>query len=52
MFMVYFKGAHGQENRIKPGKERHAALKRFAQLQKERPGLEYITDIEKKSWER
>lgn len=35
-----------------PGKERHAALKRFAQLQKERPGLEYVTDIEKKPWER
>lgn len=37
---------------IFPGKERHTALKRFAQLQKERPGLEYITDIEKKPWER
>lgn len=35
-----------------PGKERHAALKRFAQLQKERPGIEYVMDIEKKSWER
>lgn len=35
-----------------PGKERHAALKRFAQLKKERPGLEYVMDIEKKSWER
>lgn len=35
-----------------PGRERHAALKRFAQLQKERPGIEYVMDIEKKSWER
>lgn len=35
-----------------PGKERHTALKRFAQLKKERPGIEYVKDIEKKSWER
>ena len=35
-----------------PGKERHTALKRFAQLKKERPGIEYVMDIEKKSWER
>ena len=35
-----------------PGKERHAALKRFTQLQKERPAIEYVTDIEKKPWER
>lgn len=32
--------------------ERHTALKRFAQLKKERPGIEYVMDIEKKSWER
>lgn len=35
-----------------PGKERHAAIKRFEELKKERPGIEYIKDIEKKSWER
>ncbi len=34
------------------GKERHTALKRFAQLKKEHPGIEYVMDIEKKSWER
>lgn len=35
-----------------PGKERHAAIKRFEELKKARPGIEYIKDIEKKSWER
>ena len=35
-----------------PGKERHAAIKRFEELKKVRPGIEYIKDIEKKSWER
>lgn len=35
-----------------PGKERHAAIKRFEELKKERPGIEYIKDIERKSWER
>lgn len=35
-----------------PGKERHTAIKRFEELKKARPGIEYIKDIEKKSWER
>lgn len=35
-----------------PGKERRAAIKRFEELKKERPGIDYIKDIEKKSWER
>ena len=35
-----------------PGKERRAAIKRFEELKKARPGIEYIKDIEKKSWER
>jgi hypothetical protein len=35
-----------------PSKERHAAIKRFEELKKARPGIEYITDIEKKSWEK
>lgn len=34
------------------GKDRHAALKRFEELKKARPGVEYIKDIEKKQWER
>lgn len=34
------------------GKERHKALKRFAELQKQHPGIEYIKDIDKKQWER
>ena len=34
------------------GKERHTAIKRFEELKKERPSIEYIKDIEKKSWER
>lgn len=34
------------------GAERHKALKRFEELQKQRPGIEYIKDIEKKQWER
>lgn len=34
------------------GAERHKALKRFEELQKQRPGIEYVKDIEKKQWER
>lgn len=34
------------------GTERHKAIKRFEELQKQRPGIEYIKDIEKKQWER
>lgn len=35
-----------------PGKERRAALKRFEELQKARPGIECKIDIEKRAWER
>lgn len=35
-----------------PGTERHKALKRFAELQKQNPGIEAAKDIEKAAWER
>lgn len=34
------------------GKQRHEALARFEALKKQRPGIEAIQDIEKRSWER
>ena len=34
------------------GKERRHAIARFEALKKERPGIEAVKDIEKKSWER
>ena len=34
------------------GKQRHIALKRFAEIQKQRPGIEAIKDIAKKKWEK
>ena len=34
------------------GKQRHIALKRFAEIQKQRPGIEAIKDIGRRSWER
>lgn len=34
------------------GKQRHIALKRFAEIQKQRPGIEAVKDIERRSWER
>lgn len=34
------------------GKQRHIALKRFAEIQKQRPGIEAIKDIERRPWER
>ena len=34
------------------GKERRAALKRFEELKKARPGIEVEIDIEKRAWER
>lgn len=35
-----------------PGKERAKALARFAELQKQRPGIEAVKDIARHSWER
>lgn len=34
------------------GKERAAALKRFEELKKANPGIEFMIDIEKKAWEK
>lgn len=35
-----------------PGKQRREALARFAELKRQRPGLEAVEDIAKRSWER
>lgn len=35
-----------------PGKERRAAFSRFDELRRQRPGIEAIKDIERRSWER
>lgn len=35
-----------------PGKERHTALARFSELQKQRPGIDTVKDIARHSWER
>ena len=40
------------ETEVFPGKERHAAIKRFEEIKKARPGIEAVKDIERKSWER
>ena len=34
------------------GKDRHKAIARFEELKKQRPGIEAVKDIEKRSWER
>lgn len=35
-----------------PGNKRHKARARFAELKKQRPGIETLVDIEKARWER
>lgn len=35
-----------------PGKQRREALKRFEEIRKQRPGIEAVKDIERRSWER
>lgn len=35
-----------------PGKERRTALTRFEELRKQRPGIEAVKDIARRSWER
>ena len=37
---------------IYSGKDRHKAIARFEELKKQRPGIEAVKDIEKRSWER
>lgn len=34
------------------GRDRHKAIARFEELKKQRPGIEAIKDIEKRSWEK
>lgn len=49
----YEDGTEGQlEFHRYEGKQRHKALKAFEDLKKQRPGIEAIKNIEKKSWER
>lgn len=40
------------ETEVFQGRERHAAIKRFEEIKKARPGIEAVEDIAKKSWER
>lgn len=40
------------ETEVFPGKKRHAAIKRFEEIKKARPGIEAVKDIERKPWER
>lgn len=40
------------ETEVFPGRERHAAIKRFEEIKKARPGIEAVKDIERKAWER
>ena len=40
------------ETEVFPGKERHAAIKRFEEIKKARPGIEAVKDIERKPRER
>ena len=35
-----------------PGKQRREALARYAELKKQRPGIETVLDIERRPWER
>ena len=37
---------------VYPGKERKKAFDRFEELKKQRPGIEAVKDIERRSWER
>ena len=37
---------------VYPGKERSKAFARYEELKKQRPGIETVKDIERKSWER
>ena len=39
-------------NEAYTGKDRRTALARFEELKKQRPGIEIMKDIEKRSWER
>lgn len=50
---VYEDGTETEElSETYAGTERHAALKRYAELLKERPGIEAIKKIDKSRWER
>ncbi|MGN0978640.1 MAG: hypothetical protein ACI4PH_11345 [Faecousia sp.] len=46
-------GTKVQELReVYPGKERRQAIARYQELQKQRPGIESVMDIEKMQWEK
>lgn len=40
-----------QLREVFPGKDRHAAFKRFDEIRKQRPGIAIVKDLEKKCWE-
>ena len=53
MVKVYEDGSAIKEiDEAYAGTERHEALARFAQLKKERPGIEAVKNIEKSKWEK
>jgi len=52
-FQRYEDGTEIQElNEHYTGKQRREALARFEELRKQRPGIELVKDIEKRSWEK
>ena len=51
--VVIIDGTEIKELREKySGKDRRKAFARFEEIQKQRPGIEAIKDIEKRSWEK
>ena len=53
IYRTYEDGTEVMElNEHYTGKQRREALARFEELKKQRPGIETVKDIEKRSWER
>ena len=53
IYRTYEDGTEVMElNEHYTGKQRREALARFEELKKQRPGIEIMKDIEKRSWER
>ena len=53
IYRTYEDGTEVMElNEHYTGKQRREALARFEELKKQRPGIEIVKDIEKRSWER
>lgn len=50
---IYEDGTEVKElQEIYKGQQRHEAIARFAEIRKQRPGIEAVKDIEKREWER